>query len=165
MRRLPLILAPLALGLALSACQQAAKTPDAAASNGPEAKPGLAVSGGTLVLPAVKGNPGVAYFELANSGDAPAALAAVSVDGVGKAEMHQTSGGSMGPVDRVEVAPKGKVSFAPGGTHVMLFDLDPKLVAGGSAELTLTFADGDKVSAPLAVKAAGGDDAMGGMEH
>mgnify|MGYP000614967179 CR=1 FL=1 len=52
MRRIALVLAPLALGLALSACQKQASAPAAAASNGPEAKPGVAVSGGTLVLPA-----------------------------------------------------------------------------------------------------------------
>ncbi len=164
MRRSLLILAPLALGLTLSACQQAEKAPAAAASNGPEAKPGVAVSGGTLVLPAVKGNPGVAYFDVANSDAKAVALAAVAVDGAGKAEMHQTSGGAMAPVDRVDIDPNASVKFAPGGLHVMLFDLDPKLVAGGSAELTLTFADGDKVSAPLKIKAAG-DAAMGGMEH
>lgn len=163
MRRIALVLAPLALGLALSACQKQASAPAAAASNGPEAKPGVAVSGGTLVLPAVKGNPGVAYFDVANSDAKAVALAAVAVDGAAKAEMHQTTGGSMGPVDRVEIDPNTSVKFAPGALHVMLFDLDPKLTAGGSAEMTLTFADGDKISAPLAIKAAG-DAAMDGMD-
>jgi hypothetical protein len=57
------------------------------------------------------------------------------------------------------------VQFAPGGKHVMAFDLSDKLAAGGTAELTITFADGDKISAPLAVEAAGGMGAMSGMEH
>ncbi|WP_088308375.1 copper chaperone PCu(A)C [Novosphingobium sp. B 225] len=164
MRRSLLILAPLTLGLGLSACQQQANAPEAAASTGPEAKPGVAVSGGTLVLPAVKGNPGVAYFDVANSDAKAVALAAVAVDGAAKAEMHQTSGGSMAPVDRVEIDPNTSVKFAPGALHVMLFDLDPKLATGGSAEMTLTFADGDKISAPLSIKSAG-EAAMGGMEH
>ena len=41
------------------------------------------------------------------------------------------------------------------------FDLDPKLVAGGTAEMTVTFADGDKLSAPLKIEARG--EAMEGM--
>ena len=164
MRPALLALAPIALILTLGACQQADKAPDATASTAPEAKPGLAVSEGTLVLPAVKGNPGVAYFTVTNSGTAKAALAAVSVDGAAKAEMHETKGGSMAPVDQVDVDPNGSAKFAPGGLHVMLFDLDPKLTAGSSTEMTLTFADGDKVSAQLAIKAAG-DAAMGGMAH
>lgn len=162
MRRSLEVLAPIALALALAGCQQQAEAPQSPASAGPEAKPGVAVADAVLVLPAVKGNPGVAYFTLANSDAKAVALAAVTVDGAGKAEMHQTSGGQMGPVDRVEVDPNASVSFAPGGLHVMLFDLDPKLTVGSSTELTLTFADGDKLSAPIAIKAAG-DAAMGSM--
>ena len=163
MRRSLLVIAPLALGFALAGCQQEAKAPDAAASSAPEAKPGLAMRGGALVLPAVKGNPGVAYFRLDNGSKAKVALAAVSVDGVDKAEMHQTKGGSMAPVDQVEIEPGGSANFAPGGYHVMLFGLDPKLVPGSSTEATLTFADGDKVSGQLSIAGAG-DAAMGGMD-
>lgn len=163
MRRTALILAPLALGLALSACHKPAKAPEAPASAGPEAKPGVAVSDGVLVLPAVKGNPAAAYFTVANSDAKAVALAAISVDGAAKAEMHQTSGGSMSPVDRVDIDPNASVAFAPGGLHVMLFDIDPKLTAGASTEMTLTFADGDKVSAKLAIKAPG-EAPMGGMD-
>lgn len=164
MRKALTVLAPLALGLALSACQQEAKAPEAPASATPDAKPGVAVADARLVLPAVKGNPGVAYFTLANSDTKAVALAAVAVDGAGKAEMHQTVGGKMGPVDRVDIDPNASVSFAPGGLHVMLFDLDPKLTAGSTAELTLIFADGDKLSTQVPIQAAG-EAAMGGMDH
>ncbi len=162
------LLAPLAALLALSACNQPGKTEnpaETATNTAPDAKPGAQLSDGRLVLPAVKGNPGAAYFTLANGGDKPVTLAAIAVDGAAKAEMHQTSGGQMAAVDKAEVAPGAELKFAPGGYHVMLFDLDPKLAAGGTAEVTLTFADGDKLSAPLKIEAAGGSNHdMGGMD-
>jgi len=161
------LLAPLAALVALSACNQPGKTEnpaETATSTAPDAKPGAQLSEGRLVLPAVKGNPGAAYFTLANSGEKAVTIAAIAVDGAAKAEMHQTTGGQMAPVDKAEVAPGAALKFAPGGYHVMLFELDPKLAAGGTAEITVTFADGDKLSAPLTIEAAGGSDhAMGDM--
>jgi copper(I)-binding protein len=163
MRRLALAIPFLAL--ALAACQQPAQPAKEEAAKealGPEAKPGLVLSEGRLVLNAVKGNPGAAYFTLANNSDKPVTLAAVFIEGTGRAEMHETSGESMAPLKPSELAPGAALKFEPGGKHVMAFDLDPKLAPGGSAEMTLTFSDGDKLSAPLKVESAGG---MGGMEH
>lgn len=157
MKRLTLTL-PL-LVLALAACQQPAQPVENEAAKeamGPEAKPGLALSDGKLVLNAVKGNPGAAYFTLANNSDKPVKLAAVYIDGAGRAEMHETSGGSMGPLQPPELPPGSNLTFAPGGKHAMAFELDPRIAAGGSVEMTLTFADGDKLSAPLKVESAGG---------
>ncbi|HVR91875.1 MAG TPA: copper chaperone PCu(A)C [Novosphingobium sp.] len=144
------------IALALVACKPAAEqTADEAASSEVEAKPGLSASKGRLVLPTVTGNPGAAYFTLANSGATSVVLGAVYVDGADKAEMHQTSGGSMAPLATLEL-PAGKTDeFAPGGKHVMVFGLDPKLASGASVTMTLTFADGDKLSAPLTVEKAG----------
>ena len=159
---LPLAL-PLALALALGGCGKSGdKAPQQAASGAPEAEPGLAVSGGELVLPAVMGNPGAAYFTLTNNGPKPASLAAVSIDGTGKTEMHQTAGGSMTPLKTADVASGATLAFARSGNHVMVFDIDPAIAAGGTVEMTLTFADGDKLSTSLAVKAAGD---MAGMDH
>jgi copper(I)-binding protein len=117
----------------------------------------------------VKGNPAGGYFTLVNNGDKPVTLAAVSIDGAAKAEMHETKGGSMAPLASLEIKPGETVKFERGGKHVMAFDLDTKLAAGGTSELTLTFADGDKVSAPIKLEAAGGAmehmDGMEGMDH
>jgi periplasmic copper chaperone A len=123
---------------------------------GPEAKPGLVLSKGRLVLPAVAGNPAGAYFDLANGGGAPATVAAVSINGAARAEMHETRGGSMAPLGTLEIKQGETASFEPGGKHVMVFDLAPAVTAGGTAELTISFADGDKISAPLTVQKAGG---------
>jgi copper(I)-binding protein len=160
MRRLTLTL-PL-LVLALTACQQPSQPAGKEAAKeamGPETKPGLSLSAGRLVLNAVKGNPGAAYFTLANNSVKPVTLAAVHIDGAGRAEMHETSGGSMDAFQPSDLAPGASLSFAPGGKHVMAFELDPKLAPGATVEMTLTFTDGDKLSAPLKVESADG------MEH
>jgi copper(I)-binding protein len=161
-------LAPLFLAVslaALSACgQQPAK--DQAGQAAPDAKPGLMLSEGALVLPAVKGNPAGGYFTLVNNGDKAVTLAAVSVTGAARAEMHETTGEIMAPLTSLEIKPGATVKFERGGKHVMAFELDPALTAGGTTELTLTFADGDKLSAPLKLEAPGGGmDDMEGMDH
>lgn len=156
MRRLVLTLAAV---LALAGCQKPADKPAHQASGeakAPDAKPGLAVADGRLVLPAVAGNPAAAYFTLINDGRGTTAVAAVSVAGAESAEIHQTTGGSMTKVDRLESDPGTRLELKPGGLHVMAFGLKPVPRAGDKVELTLSFADGDKVSAPLAVEAAGG---------
>lgn len=160
-----LVLATFALG----ACQQQKATQQpgdtaatASAETGPDAKPGLSVREGVLVLPVVKGNPGAAYFVVTNASDKATTLAAVSVDGVGKTEMHETRGDSMEPVASVALAPGQTATFARGGSHLMLFDIADSLAPGGTVEMTLTFEGGDKLSAPLKVEAAGG---MTGMNH
>lgn len=141
-----------AAALALAACQQEANTP---AEQNPEAKPGLSASNGVLVLPAVKGNPAAAYLSLANGGDKAATIAGASLDAAESAEIHETRGGKMASVDQVEVPPGETVKFERGGLHVMAFGIKPEVAAGSTVEITLTFSDGDKLSFPLAVQAAG----------
>jgi copper(I)-binding protein len=161
--------------LALSGCGQANKQEaphGAGATNAPtavpDAKPGIAVSGGVLVLPVVKGRPGAAYFTVTNGGGAVATLAAVVIDGVGRTEMHETKGGKMALLGSVEVGPAQAVTFVRGGKHAMAFDVAPTVEPGGTVEMTLTFVGGDKVSTPLKVETISGDtagDGMAGMDH
>lgn len=124
-------------------------------SIGPDAKPGVSAAQGRLVLPVVAGRPGVVYFRITNSNEAAVFLAGVHVESVGKAEMHRTEGGKMAAVDRVEIAPGAEIVFEPGGLHVMAFEVDGSLQPGGSTEMTLTFADGDKLSLPITVETMG----------
>ncbi len=154
----------LALPLALGACQQA-KEPAAPAQTeaAPEAKPGIALAGARLVLPALAGNPGAAYFQIDNRAGANTVIGVIAIDGAGKTEVHQMVGDAMSPVDQVEIAAGTSIRFEPGQLHVMVFDLANKLKAGGTTELTVTFADGDKVSAPMKIEAMGGG--MEGMDH
>jgi copper(I)-binding protein len=149
-------LAPLAI-LALAACNQEPAAPVAETKVAGQ----LSVSGGKLVLPAVSGNPGAAYFTVTNGTTQAASLAAVSVDGAAKAEMHETSAGSMAPLSTLNLGPGASATFEPGGKHVMVFGVPKSLQPGGSAKLTLTFAGGQTASAPLQVTGVGGD----GDEH
>ncbi len=156
-----LALALAALIPALAGCQQAgAPTPAGeTASAAPETKPGLALADGRLVLPAVKGSPAAAYFRLSNSSGKAVVIAAVDVAGAGMAMMHQTATfdgrASMDMMENPEVKPGETLEFAPGGKHVMITDLPEDWAPGGSVEITLVFSDGDKLSAPLKLLAAG----------
>ena len=55
--------------------------------------------------------------------------------------------GGMRPLASVPVPAGGEIGFTPGGRHVMLFDLDPRLAPGRTAPLVLAFADGRALTA------------------
>jgi copper(I)-binding protein len=164
------LLASVAIFATLGACGKEPDSPtesNEATLSGPDAKPGLAASDGKLILPVIAGRPAAVYFTVRNDGAEPVTLAGVHVSGAGKAEMHESKGGSMAAVASLPIDPGASVVFAPGGLHVMVFELADTLKPGGSAELTLTFSDGDKLSMPLRVEAMGGsgDHDMEGMHH
>lgn len=145
---------------ALAGCNKQPSAPaEAPSAAAPEAPAGLAASNGRLMLPAVKGNPGAVYFNIVNSGDSDASIAAVSVDGAKNAALHMSmdsnGASSMMAMSSIPV-PKGQtVKFAPGGNHVMAMDLSPSLMSGGRTDVTLTFSTGDKLTFPAAVEAPG----------
>lgn len=148
----------LALAGSLGACRQS-KPADAqeepAEASAPDAKPGLSLGAAKLVLPAVSGNPAAAYFTLSNGGSEPVVVAGVHIEGAQNTEFHQTAGGSMNLLESPTVPAKGSLQFAPGGNHVMVFGLDETLVANKTSEVTVTFSDGDKISAPIWIEAPG----------
>ncbi|MDG2002678.1 MAG: copper chaperone PCu(A)C [Novosphingobium sp.] len=149
--------------LSLAGCQQsdqAAQAPQESAAPAPDAKPGLSTSDGILTLPVVAGRPGAAYFTLANGSENAVELAAVHVEGAIGAEMHETTGGTMAKLASLPIEPGESIAFARGGKHVMVFDLSDELKPGGTTEMTLSFTDGDKLSAPLAIEDMGGTQAM-----
>ena len=148
----------LVLATALGACSQSAEPEDqqqAEQPSAPEAKPGLSIGEARLVLPAVSGNPAAAYFSLTNGGDKPVVVAGVHIEGAQNTEFHQTTGGSMNLLESPTVPAKGSLKFAPGGNHVMVFGLDESLVPNKTSEVTVTFSDGDKISAPIWIEAPG----------
>mgnify|MGYP000219773566 CR=1 FL=1 len=159
---------PLLLLVALTACDgnkapaaDPAEAVSESAAVDPAAKPGLTLTGGRLVLPAVKGNPAAVYFSLVNGSDKAATLAAVDIAGAGMAMLHETTQvdghSTMAEMKDPVIAPGATLVLAPGGKHVMLDGVPEDWKPGGTAELTLVFADGDKLSAPLKVEAPGGD--------
>ncbi|MEG3179543.1 copper chaperone PCu(A)C [Sphingomonas sp. LT1P40] len=127
---------------ALAGCQQAELSADEA----------------WVRLPAVQGRPGAAYFNVKGGGSATSLLA-VSTAAAIRTELHEMKheGGmmTMKPLKDVAIPAGQTVKFAPGGKHVMLFDIAPTVRAGTTVPLRLAFADGRTVEVTAAVKAAG----------
>ena len=151
-----LLALPAMAALALAACadreeaeESAVATADAAAT----------VENARLVLPPVSGNPAAAYFDITNPGEQPLTISAIDIAGAGRTEMHQSMEMDgkmmMEGMAGIEVAPGETSSLAPGGMHVMAFDLDGTVAAGSMAEMTLTFADGATMTARVTVQSAG----------
>lgn len=127
----------------------------APADIGPKAPDGIAVAGGRLMLPAVKGNPAAIYFEVTNSSADNKMIRAASVEGAGSTMLHASDPAGMQETLQVMVKPGETVKFEPGGLHVMAMDVADTLVAGGSTQVTLTFVGGDQASFPAEVHAPG----------
>jgi hypothetical protein len=141
-------LALAAAALVPMACSEAPEQAEAA----PEAPEGVTVTNARLMLPAVAGNPGAVYFDIANTSDRNRVIRKAEVAGAGSAMMHTAD---MQEMTQVMVGPGATVKFEPGGQHVMAMDLADTVSAGGNAEVTVTFVGGDKVSFPAEVRAAG----------
>ncbi|UTA47585.1 copper chaperone PCu(A)C [Simiduia sp. 21SJ11W-1] len=96
-------------------------------------------------------NTSALFATLENTTRKPTRLVSVSVEGVDKAELHAHTeeGGMMRMrrVEAVEVGGRAEVKLAPGGFHVMLFQLAKPLKAGNEVPVVFQFANGEKVSA------------------
>ena len=97
---------------------------------------------------AVPAGPATAmYFEITNTGDAPDRLVGVESE-IGIAELHRSYfEGELMHMERVrEVIVGGGevVVFAPGGLHIMLFEV-AELEAGHTAAVTLEFETAGKI--------------------
>jgi copper(I)-binding protein len=118
----------------------------------------LTVDKAWVRLPAVQENPGAAYFTL-RGGSSPATLLSVTAPYAVRTEMHESmaegAAMTMKPLKQVDLAARVTLEFKPGGRHVMLFDVSPKLVAGERVPLTLSFADGRKIEVKAVVVGAG----------
>lgn len=118
----------------------------------------LGASNAWVRLPAVAGRPGAAYFTL-HGGAKADTLLAVSTPAALRAELHETMDHqgmkSMQPARDVPIPAKGKVAFAPGGRHVMLFDLGPDVKPGTRIPLALAFAGGKRLEVQAQVVGAG----------
>ena len=61
----------------------------------------------------------------------------------------------MDSVGQVLVNAGESENFAPGGFHVMVFDVDPALEAGSTTDMTLTVVGGKQKTFPVEIRAAG----------
>lgn len=157
----------IALSLSLAACNSAdpaaQATGEPAAAPEAEAPAGVQLTDAEVRLSAVSGRPGVAYFSVAT--DSPRKIVSVAVAGAPRAEMHETKSENgvktMAKLAEVAVQPGTPVVFAQGGNHVMLFDVDKSLSAGGTTDLVVTFDDGETASIKAKVVGAGGVSPVG----
>lgn len=107
-------------------------------------------------LPVVPGRPAAGYFVLTGGAKADR-LVGVASPMAGRIEMHSMS--MDGGVMRMRAEPgfdvpaRGKLVFAPGGNHLMLFDLKPGAKAGAALPLTFRFASGASVRASATAEA------------
>ncbi|WP_298023281.1 copper chaperone PCu(A)C [uncultured Parasphingopyxis sp.] len=121
----------------------------AACSPGGDDAPADPVENAWVRLPAVDGRPAAAYFDL-NGGEAGDTLLAIDSPRVETIELHETmemEGGMDGamrmqPVMSVEIPADETVSFAPGGLHAMLFDIDDDVTPGTPLTLNFRFDSG-----------------------
>ena len=123
-------------------------------------QPTPAAPAATVRLAAVPGRPASGYFQLRVEGDR-GALASVTSPQAGRIEMHETMNmgnmTSMRALARIPVRDGETLSFAPGGRHLMIYDLSPRLAAGQRIDLVLHFERGGPVTVPATVIPAGGD--------
>ncbi|AJP71041.1 copper chaperone PCu(A)C [Sphingomonas hengshuiensis] len=127
----------------------------------------LKVEGAWVRLPAVAGRPGAAYFSV-SGGDKADTLLAVTTPAALRSELHESMKGdggmmSMAPIKDVPVPPRGTLAFAPGGKHVMLYDLGPAVKPGQSVPLSLAFAGGKTIM--VQAKVVGAGDPGPGSDH
>ncbi|MDQ8036077.1 MAG: copper chaperone PCu(A)C [Pedobacter sp.] len=103
--------------------------------------------------PVAKNN--AAYVTVQN-GNARDALVAVESPASAKAELHQMSvaGGlmRMQRLPLINLAPKQKLAFGPGGRHIMLIDMKQPLKAGDKVPLTLVFRKAGRVTVEAEVR-------------
>jgi copper(I)-binding protein len=126
------------------------------AEAGAKASDGISVTNARLMLPAVAGNPGAVYLDVANSSKENRVIRAASVAGAGSTMMHTTvDDGAMQEATQVMVPAGGSAKFEPGANHIMAMNLADTVKPGDKAEVTLTFVGGSKMSFEADVRAAG----------
>jgi copper(I)-binding protein len=105
--------------------------------------------------PAAQGTTGAGFMTLANPGATPDALVGAETPLAREVQIHQSSMkagvASMQRQARVPLPAGGRVTFAPGGYHLMLMGLTKALKAGDAVPVTLTFASGTRVKASFVV--------------
>lgn len=115
-------------------------------------------------LAAAPGRPAGGYFTL-TGGATDRTLIGVTSTAAGRIELHETmamSGGhashgamTMRPVGQVAVPAGGTIVFAPGGKHLMLYDVKPGVKSGTTLPLEFRFADGRALTVAAQVITAG----------
>jgi copper(I)-binding protein len=109
---------------------------------------------------------GGGYLTIENKGSAPDRLIGGSADIAGKVEVHEMAMKNgvmtMRPLDNgLTIEPGKTVKLAPGGYHLMMFDLKSPLKQGDKLPLTLDFEKAGKVKLSLDVEGVGAKGPVG----
>lgn len=133
----------------------------------PAAAADLKLSDAWIRLPAVDGRPAAGYL-MVTGGAQPQTITGASSPSAARVELHESRkvGGlmKMSPLSKLTVAKGQPVMFEPGGKHLMLYGLDPKVKPGGTVRLDVKLAGGNTVS--VDAKAVGtADGPPAGHEH
>lgn len=104
--------------------------------------------------------PAAAYFTLSNASATPRTLVGLSSPDCGELMMHESRNvngvASMVRVPQRIVPPHGRITFAPGGYHLMCMSPSKAVKPGARIPITLRFADGERLLASFPVRAPGG---------
>ncbi len=94
-------------------------------------------------IPSLGASPTAAVYVTIENGPEPNRLIAAATPVAARAELHthrQENGVMMmQKLDAIDIPADGVVTLAPGGLHIMLFDLKKPLAQGETFPLTLTF--------------------------
>jgi periplasmic copper chaperone A len=102
---------------------------------------------------------GAGYLVVENAGAAPDRLVGAEAEVAGRVEIHETteSGGvsRMRPVEAVAAAPGARITFRPGGHHLMLVELKRPLKQGERFAGALLFERAGRVPVTFEVRGLG----------
>jgi copper(I)-binding protein len=103
---------------------------------------------------------GGGYLTIENKGAAPDRLIGGSADVAGKVQVHEMAMNNgvmtMRPLDKgLTIEPGKTVKLAPGGYHLMMFDLKSPLKQGDKVPVTLEFEKAGQVKLSLDVQGIG----------
>ncbi|KES20087.1 MULTISPECIES: copper chaperone PCu(A)C [Pseudomonas] len=105
--------------------------------------------------------PAAGYFTLTNDSPTSVTLEGAESPAFASVMMHQSvqrdGTASMQHLMQVEIPANGKLSFAPGGYHLMLMQRQVPLAVGDKVQMTLKFSDGQRVPATFTAVLPGSD--------
>jgi copper(I)-binding protein len=98
---------------------------------------------------------GATYLAIRNTGSEPDSIRSMETPVAGQAVAHQTrldgDVSRMSEAGPLSVLPGGTLEMKPGGTHIMLMDLNGGMKLGQQFPLTITFEKAGKVEVPVKV--------------
>lgn len=120
----------------------------------------LTITDAWVRLPAVPRQPAALYFTI-RGGAVDDTLIGVSADNAIRAEMHRTMKApdgmaAMTPLAEVTVPAHATLKFAPGGLHVMLFDVNPAIKPPRVMPINFTFRSAAHYTISATTRSAGG---------